>query len=74
MDYNIKVTANAEQTAEIEKLSLTFFEATLSSSWYEIELECSNKQLMAVIVLMERLKLNKCRSYKLTHINNKEIK
>ncbi len=73
MDYNIKVTANAEQTELIEKLDVTYFEATLSSSWYEIELECSNKQLMAVIVLMERLKLNKCRSYKLTHIN-KEIK
>ncbi len=72
MDYNITVTANAEQTAEIEKLDVTYFEATLSSSWYEIELECSNKQLMPVIVLMERLKLNKCKSYKLTHINNEE--
>ncbi len=72
MDYNIKVTANAEQTELIEKLDVTYFEATLSSSWYEIELECSNKQLMAVIVLMERLQLNKCRSYKLTHINNEE--
>ena len=72
MDYNIKVTANAEQTAGIEKLDVTFFEAIPSNLWFEVEIECSNKQLMAVIVLMERLQLNKCRSYKLTHINNEE--
>ncbi len=70
MNYNIKVTATADQTELIEKLALTFFEATPSNLWYEVEIECSNKQLMAVIVLMERLKLNKCPSYTLKHISD----